>query len=66
MLEIKKECTGCMACVNGCPAEAIRIEENEYGFVMPVIDEGKCINCGKCDKLCPIEEKPDENRSVLG
>ena len=65
MLDIKKECTGCMACVNKCPSGAIGIEENEYGFVMPVIDEGKCINCGKCDKLCPIEEKPDEKTYPL-
>ena len=54
MLEIMKECTGCMACVNSCPVGAIKITEDKYGFLMPVIDEEACLNCGLCEKVCPI------------
>ncbi len=65
MLKIKDECTGCMACYNICPVSAISLDKNEYGFIIPVIDEARCINCGMCDKVCPIEGKashilPDE------
>jgi Fe-S-cluster-containing hydrogenase component 2 len=32
-----------------CPVEAIT--QNGYG--LPVIDEEKCIECGKCTRFCP-------------
>ncbi|MGN0437283.1 MAG: Coenzyme F420 hydrogenase/dehydrogenase, beta subunit C-terminal domain [Lachnospiraceae bacterium] len=54
MLDIKKECTGCMACLNVCPVGAITEKIDENGFVMPSIDMDKCIHCGKCDKVCII------------
>ncbi|MBP5192027.1 MAG: 4Fe-4S dicluster domain-containing protein, partial [Eubacterium sp.] len=59
MLEIKKECTGCMACVNGCPIGAIRIKKDEFGFVMPDIDIEACIDCGQCENVCPINGLPE-------
>ena len=59
MIEIKKECTGCMACVNACPVDAIKIIEDRYGFVMPQVDEGKCIGCDKCIEVCPINGLPE-------
>lgn len=49
----KKSCTGCAACFNICPVDAIKMEYNEEGFLYPVIDEEKCILCGKCAKICP-------------
>ena len=55
-MKIRKECTGCMACVNSCPVEAIRVIEDEYGFLVPKIDEEGCINCGQCEAVCPLEE----------
>lgn len=48
-----KECAGCSACANICPVNAIKLEENEIGYYQPIIDEEKCIHCGKCEKLCP-------------
>ena len=32
-----------------CPVGAI----SQSGFDAPVIDEGKCIKCGKCSNFCP-------------
>ncbi len=46
------ECCGCGACVILCPVHAISMEENEEGFLYPVIDENKCIRCCKCIKVC--------------
>lgn len=46
-------CCGCTACVNSCPVGAITMRENEEGFLMPVVDTDKCIECGVCEKKCP-------------
>lgn len=50
----KKDCCGCSACANICPHKAISMVENSEGFLYPEIDETKCINCGLCEKACPI------------
>ncbi|MDO4622182.1 MAG: Coenzyme F420 hydrogenase/dehydrogenase, beta subunit C-terminal domain [Eubacteriales bacterium] len=56
MLRIKDECTGCMACMNSCPAGAITPIRGAFGFVMPEINGDACIDCGICEKVCPIEK----------
>jgi len=47
-------CTGCAACENICPEDAIRLSWDRDGFSHPVIDQDKCINCGKCSRVCPV------------
>lgn len=51
--DFNKRCYGCGACVDICPVNAISMKENEEGFIIPIIDKDKCINCKKCDKICP-------------
>ena len=59
MIQVRKECTGCMACVNSCPADAFRIVTDEYAYLMPEPDGKKCIECGLCEQVCPLErERP--------
>lgn len=53
-------CIGCTACYSACPQEAISMETDKYGFYMPTVDEGKCIHCDKCGKVCPLS-----NRKIL-
>ena len=50
-------CSGCSACSNVCPTEAIMMKENEEGFSVPYVDEKLCVNCGKCDSVCPYLNK---------
>ena len=50
----RKDCTGCMACMQACRQEAIRTELSDEGFAYPVIDQDKCIGCKACVKACPI------------
>lgn len=50
----KKTCCGCTSCYAACPKDAIRMCEDDEGFKYPVVDEGKCIECGLCMKRCPI------------
>ncbi|MBQ6887276.1 MAG: Coenzyme F420 hydrogenase/dehydrogenase, beta subunit C-terminal domain [Lachnospiraceae bacterium] len=52
-------CTGCSACSNSCPQNAIAMKHNGYGFYIPEIDYNICIDCGICDNVCPIiDHKP--------
>ena len=49
--------------MNGCPVAAIQMKENQEGFLMPYIDQEKCIDCSVCDKICPIiTPKVNENQ----
>lgn len=48
-----KQCTGCGLCVLICPFEAIKMVENDEGFMIPQINKEKCKECGKCSKKCP-------------
>lgn len=54
-----EECTGCLACFNVCPKEAIYIEE-ENAFYYPKINREVCINCGLCKKICPSNNKVEK------
>ena len=62
----KKQCTGCMACRNACPRNAIIIEEDSHtGFLYPKINKELCINCNICKKVCPVINKLSENTSEI-
>lgn len=57
----KQECCGCRACYNICPTKAIIMSLDEKGFLYPVIDNDKCIDCGLCVKVCDFRKfKPTE------
>ena len=54
----KKQClawqeTLCRSCYQSCPVfdEAIKMD-NE---LRPVVDEKKCVGCGICENVCPVE-----------
>lgn len=54
MLASINKCSGCMACLNICPEDCISSEIDEEGFYQPIIDEQRCIKCGKCTASCPV------------
>lgn len=56
-----EDCCGCGACANKCSVHAISMQENEEGFLNPVINEDSCINCSQCLKVCPILNDKKEN-----
>ncbi len=41
-----------MACMNVCKVDAITVIESMEGFILPSIDENKCIHCGLCEAVC--------------
>ena len=58
--EGRKNCTGCEACVNLCPRNAIKMQEDWRGFLFPNVDPSKCIDCGLCQKRCPSNKNKKE------
>lgn len=58
-----EKCTGCGACLNICPSNAITMDYDSEGFLFPFVDGSKCINCGLCVKICPTVNKTNKNES---
>lgn len=50
----KSLCCGCSACVQRCPKQCITLHEDHEGFLYPKVDTDTCIDCGLCEKVCPI------------
>lgn len=59
MIQIKSklDCCGCTACASSCPKSAITMVPDEEGFLYPKIDMRRCIECGACERACPILNK---------
>lgn len=61
MIEIKNpaDCCGCTACANICSHGAITMSPDALGFLYPVVDKKKCVNCGLCEKVCSFNDHYD-------
>lgn len=60
----KGMCSGCMACMNVCGSNAIEMRMDKKGFLYPVINNQLCIDCGKCAKICHINNKPNQENCI--
>ena len=56
--KIGNDCCSCKACINACRHNAIKSIVDEQGFEQIQIDENACVECGLCEKVCPILSKP--------
>jgi ferredoxin len=45
-----EKCTGCESCVDSCPSEAIKMQDDKA-----TIDNDACVDCGVCVDECPVE-----------
>lgn len=58
----RAKCTGCGACENICPVNAIGMKENSEGFLYPEIAADRCVNCGLCAARCPVLNPKYKNK----
>lgn len=50
----KCKCCGCEACAQKCPRQCIQMRTDKEGFWYPEVNKIECIDCGLCEKVCPI------------
>ena len=56
--ELSTLCTGCSACANICPRDAISMNWSPSGFLTPAVNLEACVHCGLCTKTCPVLNPP--------
>ena len=65
----KSQCTGCTACFSICSKNAISMQYDDYGQIYPEVSLDLCVDCGLCEKVCPLLHKDripvDENLDSL-
>lgn len=52
-------CIGCGLCVYACPSKALKMEWDEYGFLIPTLS-GTCDSNGDCLQVCPFNPFPEK------
>lgn len=60
----KSQCCGCESCRNICPKQCIFMKEDNEGFLYPEVNSTDCIDCGLCEKVCPVLHPSQERKPV--
>lgn len=63
VIKDKSDCCGCSACASICTHKAISMQSDDEGFLYPVVNTNKCINCGLCIQTCPISIRKQTSRT---
>lgn len=64
-LQEKSDCVGCEACAQRCPKHCITMQEDAEGFFYPQIDTEKCIDCGLCERVCPVIHQGEPRKPLV-
>ena len=51
-------CMGCGACVSECPVSAVQLKTDKEGVYRSVVDDRRCIDCGRCKNVCAALKLP--------
>ena len=54
-------CNGCGICIDGCPMDVIRLDDEENHAYIKYFED--CIACYNCESDCP--ENPNSNKCCL-
>lgn len=55
-LKSGRDCCGCTACASICGHEALTMQPDALGFLYPVVDYDKCVECKLCEKVCAFND----------
>ena len=58
------ECCGCTACASVCKHKAITMIPDALGFLYPVVDQDKCIDCNLCSNICAFNNNYDKSLNI--
>ena len=58
------DCCGCTSCACVCPHDAISMKPNALGFLYPVVDEARCVDCGLCERVCAFSDNYDTSLNL--
>ncbi len=64
-IERAEDCCGCHACQNACPVGCITMVADREGFSYPQVDITACVDCGICNKVCPMSNDPCPGEAPL-
>lgn len=53
------DCCGCTSCASICAHDAITMQPDDLGFLYPIVDNTKCVECGLCEKVCTFNDDYD-------
>ena len=63
-IKVKQDCCGCSACMQICPKQSITMVTDNEGFLYPEVNNTTCIDCGLCEKVCPVLNQNDGSQPI--
>lgn len=60
----KQDCCGCHACASVCAKHSITMQEDNKGFLYPVVNASTCTDCGLCEKVCPVINQSEPRKPL--
>ncbi len=66
VIDHPSDCCGCSACASACEHGAIKMVPDALGFLYPVVDNDRCIRCGRCISVCAFNGNYDTSLNLSG